>query len=68
MTNTITQENNWNIFKLVDENEATERWEFLETKEGTLLEVLSDIYLNYPDLILGIEIKTINNNQIVKFN
>lgn len=66
--NTITQENNWNIFKLVDENESTERWEFLETKEGTLVEVLSDIYLNYPELILGVEIKTINNNQIVKFN
>lgn len=66
--NTITQENNWNIFKLVDENQETERWEFLETKEGTLLEVLNDIYFNYPDLILGVEIKTINNNQIVKFN
>jgi hypothetical protein len=68
MTNTIIQENNWNIFKLVNENEATERWEFLEQKEGTLLEVLNDIYLNYPELILGVEIKTINNNQIIKFN
>ena len=68
MKNIIIQENNWNIFKLIDIGTNAERWEFLEKKEGTLLDSLNTIYLDYPDLILGIEIKTINNNQIVKFN
>jgi hypothetical protein len=68
MKNIITQENNWKIHKLVDEGAETERWESLEEKEGTLLEVLNDIYLNYPDLILGVEIKTVNNNKITQFN
>jgi hypothetical protein len=68
MKNTIIQDNNWNIFKLVDIATNAERWEFLETKQGSLLDSLNAIYLNYPNLILGIEIKTLNNNQIVKFN
>ena len=68
MKNIITQENNWNIFELVDENKETERWKFLEQKEGTLLNALNAIYLEHPTSILGIEIKTINNNQIIKFN
>lgn len=68
MKNTITQESNWNIHQLIDEGTETERWEFLETKEGILVEALHSIYLDYPNLILGIEIKTVNNNQIVKFN
>jgi hypothetical protein len=68
MKNIITQENNWNIFKLIDIGTNAERWEFLEQKQGSLLDSLNEIYLNYPDLILGIEIKTLNNNQIVKFN
>jgi len=68
MKHIIIQENNWNIFKLVDVGQNTERWEFLEQKEGSLVDSLTAIYLQYPDLILGIEIKTLNNNQIVKFN
>jgi hypothetical protein len=68
MKNTIVQENNWNIFKLIDIGTNAERWEFLEQKRGSLLDSLNAIYLEYPNSILGIEIKTLNNNQIVKFN
>jgi len=68
MKNIIIQENNWNIFKLVGIETNTERWEFLEQKQGSLLDSLNAIYIDYPNLILGIEIKTLNNNQIIKFN
>lgn len=68
MNNQVIQENNWNIFKLVDVDQSSERWEFIEVKTGTLIDCLNSIYDQHPDLVLGVEIKTINNNQIVKFN
>jgi len=68
MKNTITQENKWKIHQLIDEGTETERWESLTTKEGTLLEALHSSYLDYPNLVLGFEIKTVNNNKIVQFN
>ena len=77
MKNKIIQENNWKIFKF------TERWDSLEEVvfEKSVIDAFGDdravkslnlcleaMYKKYPNTVLGIEIKTITNNQIVKFD
>ena len=77
MKNKIIQENNWKIFKFI------ERWDSLEEVvfEKSVIDALGDdravkslnlcleaMYKKYPNTVLGIEIKTITNNQIVKFD
>ena len=77
MKNKIIQENNWKIFKFI------ERWDSLEEVvfEKSVIDALGDdravkslnlcleaMYKKYPNTVLGIEIKTITTNQIVKFD
>ena len=77
MKNKITQENNWKIFKFI------ERWDSLGEVvfEKSVIDALGEdravkslnlcleaMYNKYPNTVLGIEIKTITNNQIVKFD
>ena len=77
MKNIIIQENNWKIFKF------TEKWDSLEEVvfEKSVIDALGDdravkslnlcleaMYKKYPNTVLGIEIKTITTNQIVKFD
>jgi len=89
MKNIILQNNNWNIFKLIDVGTSSERWDFLEqvvlenvsklTLDGKpltdeqyarlcLSKCLEIVHKKYPNIILGIEIKTVNTNQIVSFD
>ena len=77
MKNKIIQENNWKIFKFI------ERWDSLEEVvfEKSVIDALGEdravkslnlcleaMYKKYPNTVLGIEIRTITNNQIVKFD
>jgi hypothetical protein len=84
MKHTITQINNWKIHKLIDIGTSSERWNALDEivfdqsiingfgSEDIAVKSLSlclkTIYEKYPDIVLGVEIGTLNNNQIVKFD
>jgi hypothetical protein len=83
MKNTIIQENNWKIHKLIDIGTSSERWHPLEQVvfEESVIDGLGDnravkslnlcleaMHKKYPNIVLGIEIQTINNNQIVKYD
>ena len=77
MKNKIIQENNWKIFKFIERLDSLEEVVF----EKSVIDALGDdravkslnlcleaMYKKYPNTVLGIEIKTITNNQIVKFD
>jgi len=81
--NTIIQENYWKIHNLINVGTKTERWEFLEQVvfEKSVIDGLGDnravkslnlcleaMHKKYPNIVLGVEIQTINNNQIVKYD
>lgn len=83
MKNTIKQENNWKIHKLIDVGTSLERWQFLElfVLEKSFIDGFGDnravkslnlclevMHRKYPNIILGVEIQTMNNNQIVKYD
>ena len=83
MKNIIIQENNWKIHKLIDIGTSSERWHSLEQVvfEKSVIDALGDdravkslnlcleaMYKKYPNTVLGIEIQTITNNQIVSFD
>lgn len=83
MKNIIIQENNWKIHKLIDIGTSSERWDFLEQVvfEKSVIDGLGDnravkslnlcleaMHKKYPNIVLGVEIKTINTNQIVSFD
>lgn len=81
--NTIIQENHWKIHNLINVGTKTERWHSLEQVvfEKSVIDGLGDnravkslnlclaaMHKKYPNIVLGVEIQTINNNQIVKYD